>query len=267
MARPFSFGDNWQSFLRSADAAAFAGARGDIGRWLPPDWLPGRTVLDIGCGSGIHAAGMLDLGAASVVSMDVDPASVAAASSLRERAGGPANWTVRHGSVLDGRFMSELGLFDLVYSWGVLHHTGAMWAALDQAVLRVAPEGLLWVSLYTAGPGYARDLAIKQRYNRSGRMVRWLLERREIAREMRALLRARRNPFAWNRRKERGMDVRHDILDWLGGLPYEVAGVDEMVRWGRGRGLVLERVDPQPEGSCTGYVFRRGAAAMGSIKQ
>lgn len=263
MVRPFSFGANWQSFLQSADAAAFAGARSDIMRWLPPGWLVGRRVLDIGCGSGIHAAGMLDLGAAGVVSIDVDPASVAAATSLYERAGRPAGWTVRHGSVLDAGFMSELGEFDLVYSWGVLHHTGAMWSALEQAAQRVAPGGLLWISLYTAGPGFARDLALKQRYNRSGRAVRWLLERREILREMRAQLRARRNPFAWNRRKERGMDVRHDILDWLGGLPYEVAGADEMVRWGCARGLVIERIDPQPEGSCSGYVFRRVAGMAG----
>lgn len=255
MPRPFSFGENWQSFLRQADSEAFAAARSDIERWLGDGWLKGKRVLDIGSGSGIHSFCMLELGASAVVSIDIDPASVAATSSLHQRAGSPANWTVTHGSVLDAGFMAGLGTFDLVYAWGVLHHTGAMWQALERAAGCVGDGGLLWLALYTAGGGYARDLALKQRYNRSGRIGRRLMELREIVRLMRIRLNAHQNPFSWNTRGVRGMDPYHDIVDWLGGLPYEVASADELVRWARGRGFVLERIDPTHERCCSGYLL------------
>lgn len=262
MTKPFSFGENWQSFLRQADAEAFAGARSDIEHWLGSGWLSGKRVLDIGSGSGIHSFCMLGLGASAVVSVDVDPASVAATRSLHARAGSPTAWTVAHGSVLDTGYMSGLGTFDLVYSWGVLHHTGAMWQALEQAAGRVADGGLLWLALYTAGSGYARDLALKQRYNRAGRIGRRLMELRAIIRLMRIRVNARQNPFAWNTSSVRGMDPYHDIRDWLGGLPYEVAGADELVRWARSRGLVLERIDPTHERCCSGYIFSRTGQAQ-----
>lgn len=260
MSRPFSFGENWQSYLRHSDAAAFDGARMDIVRWLGEHWLAGRRVLDIGCGSGIHAYCMHALGAAEIVSVDVDPASVAAARSLHQRAGGPASWHVRQGSVLDAGFMADLGSFDLVYAWGVLHHTGDMWRAMEHAAGRLADDGLFWIALYTAGPGYARDLATKQRYNRAGRLGRMLMEWRQIARLMRIRLNDGQNPLGWNRRGPRGMDPYHDITDWLGGLPYEVAAPDEVLRWGRARGLILERIDPTHERCCSGYLFAKPKA-------
>jgi 2-polyprenyl-6-hydroxyphenyl methylase/3-demethylubiquinone-9 3-methyltransferase len=256
-APTFSFGENWASFLSQADAAAFVRARADIIAWLGEDGVHGKRVLDLGCGSGIHSSCLHALGARELVSVDLDPASVTTARSLWQSAGTPASWRVLQGSALDSGFLAGLGTFDLVYSWGVLHHTGALWQALDHAADATGPGGRLWVTIYTSGPLYPRHLALKQRYNRAGALGKWWLERTHILRCMLGRLRRRQNPFTWNQAKDRGMDTWHDLIDWLGGLPYEVASADEMVRWGRRHGFTLEWIDTAAEGSCSGYVFAR----------
>lgn len=251
----FSFGKNWSDYLTTVAAAEMEGARRDLEHWLGPDWVEGRTVLDIGSGSGIHSLGFLTLKARSVRSFDYDPNSVSATRSLWEKAGRPAHWVVSEGSVLDEAFLGTLGAFDLVYSWGVLHHTGAMWKALENAARRVKPGGKLFISLYASGPRYAADLALKQRYNAASALGKRMLEYRWIANLMLGRLLRGRNPFAWNEKRERGMNVYHDLIDWLGGLPYEVAGDDETLCFFRTRGFVLERIRVAGEGGCSIFVF------------
>jgi 2-polyprenyl-6-hydroxyphenyl methylase/3-demethylubiquinone-9 3-methyltransferase len=63
------------------------------------------------------------------------------------------------------------------------------------------------------------------------------------------------NPFAWNQKVGRGMNVYHDIVDWLGGLPYETATADEVVTFMRQRGFVLERIEVKSDGGCNKYVL------------
>jgi 2-polyprenyl-6-hydroxyphenyl methylase/3-demethylubiquinone-9 3-methyltransferase len=253
----FSFGKNWQSYLRAADDAAFEQSLADIRDWLGNDGVAGRNVLDLGCGSGIHSHGFFRLGAARLVSFDYDPRSVAATRSLWDKAGRASHWTVGSGSILDAGFVRSLGSFELVYSWGVLHHTGEMWKAIDHATQLVAPAGRLWISIYTKGPAYARDLALKQRYNRASALGKRALEWRWILGLMYGRARARQNPLAWNQRTTRGMNTYHDLVDWLGGLPYEVASPEEILAFCAERGLAPERVEPVVEGGCSIYLMRR----------
>lgn len=102
-----------------------------------------------------------------MVSFDYDPASEACTREMRARFGrGDSDWTVSEGSVLDETFLEGLGTFDVVYSWGVLHHTGAMWRALDLVARRVGPEGILFVALYNDQGGASRRwLRVKRAYN------------------------------------------------------------------------------------------------------
>lgn len=240
----FSFGENWQSFLKSMSREAIESARADLEDWFSRDGITGKRVLDIGCGSGIHSLGLLTLGAAELVSFDLDSRSVAATQTLWEDAGKPENWRVVQGSVLDDAFLDSLGRqsFDVVYSWGVLHHTGAMWQAVEQASRMVRPGGRFLLALYAGKRTYQRDLALKQRYNAAGAWgKRWLIGRR-IAMIMLLRLRHGRNPLAWNQRKERGMDTYHDVVDWLGGLPYEVASEEEVVAFFGKRRFTLEKI-------------------------
>ena len=252
----FSFGENWQDYLKAITPDDIDKAKRDIEEWLGADYVAGKTVLDIGSGSGVHSLAFHLLGAKQVYSFDYDKNSVSATRTLWEKEAKPANWTVAHGSVLDKDYLQSLGgPFDIVYSWGCLHHTGSMWEAIGNSLQLVKPGGKLWLALYAKGPRYPRDLALKQRYNAASDLgKRWMVFQR-IVRTMLVRLRYLKNPFAWNEKKERGMNVYHDIIDWLGGLPYEVAGENEMVQFGRKSGFVLERIKADREGNCSIYVF------------
>lgn len=260
----FSFGRNWSDYVTTVQAAEIDLARKDLETWLGAETVRGRTVLDIGSGSGIHSMAFLAMGAAVVRSFDIDPHSVAATRSMWEKAGRPDVWTVGEGSVLDTAFLTTLDRFDLVYSWGVLHHTGAMWEALGNAAGLVKPGGRLFIALYAKGPRYPADLALKRRYNASSPLGKRIMVARWIANLMLQRVFRFKNPFAWNEKRIRGMNVYHDLIDWLGGLPYEVAGDDETLGFFRRRGFVLERIHAAPEGGCSTFVFSlpAGAAAV-----
>lgn len=257
----FSFGRNWKSFVRAMPADAAQRATRDIEEWLGGECVRGKTVVDIGCGSGLHSLSFFRLGAREIISIDVDPHSVAATRSLWRSEGSPSHWRVLHGSILDASLMRALSTFDIVYSWGVLHHTGAMWRAMDNACSLVGPGGSFWIALYAKGERYAADLEIKQNFNRAGWWGKRLMVAREITEIMKQERRAGHSPLNWNEQKERGMNTYHDLLDWLGGLPYEVAHQDEVAAFCAERGLLLEKMTLNPHNPVDGgnhiYLFLR----------
>src|SRR5882724_6872543 len=130
----FEFGQNWKKYIeRSFSQEKVEVSKRHILAFLMRSDLQGSTFLDIGCGSGLHSLGALQLGAAEVISFDYDKKSVEATSILYKYAGEPKNWKIMQGSVLDEQFMASLSKADIVYSWGVLHHTGDVWRAISNA--------------------------------------------------------------------------------------------------------------------------------------
>src|SRR5206468_9888451 len=121
----FRFGDNWQSYARAISERHIRHAVAGL-RALVPDGCAGKTFLDIGCGSGIHSLAASILGA-KVTAIDIDPASVEASHSVLTSHGFPAV-VPKQISVFD-LDPTTFGQLDIVYSWGVLHHTGDMWRA------------------------------------------------------------------------------------------------------------------------------------------
>ncbi|HYW52274.1 MAG TPA: class I SAM-dependent methyltransferase [Gemmatimonadaceae bacterium] len=248
----FGFGRNWLDYQTSIDQQRFAMARTDIELWLGQKSLSDCRVLDIGSGSGIHSCCMHQMGAKELVSFDYDANSVAATRELHARSGAPSSWQVTQGSVLDPSFLESLGTFDLVYSWGVLHHTGQMWQAIANAATRVKPGGRFFISIYAKGPQFPADLALKQRYHQASlsgkrRMeFEWIAERYEH--------RARHGEVPegwWTEGCERGMDPYYDLVDWLGGLPYEVATLHELTDALRRSGIETRRARECPgDGGC-----------------
>jgi 2-polyprenyl-6-hydroxyphenyl methylase/3-demethylubiquinone-9 3-methyltransferase len=199
-----------------------------------------------------------------VRSFDYDPDSVACTQSLQQRYfADDSQWRVESGSVLDEPFLESLGQWDIVYSWGVLHHTGAMYAALDNAAQRVAPGGLLFIALYNDQGGPSRRwLKVKQLYNRLPVGLRWVVLGPSLVRlwgltSLRDLLRGR--PFeSWRKYAEnsRGMSAWRDVVDWVGGLPFEVARPEEVFDFLRPRGFRLVRLNTLGGGSgCNQFVF------------
>jgi SAM-dependent methyltransferase len=257
MTITFSFGRNWKSFSRFVTDAQLQEAQEDITAWLSPGEIAGKTVVDVGSGSGIHSYCFNRLGAASLLSIDVDPYSVACTSLFWERSGRPANWQVKQVSVLDEVAMASLGTFEIVYSWGVLHHTGNMWAAIDNASkLAKSRDAKFWLSIYTKGPNYQGDLESKQRFNGSYPLKkqviiwRYLLKRWRWERGQGKRLKG----WFWH---GRGMNAYHDAIDWFGGLPYEVASRDEIVAFLVQRRWTLDKAHDVVEGGCSSYLFHR----------
>lgn len=256
----FSFGENWKSYLETISEDDIRSSMQDIEAWLGEGIVKGKDVLDIGSGSGLHSLAFYLLGAKSVRSIDVDPNSVEATRSLWEKSEKSDNWRVEHASILDDAFVKTLDDYDIVYSWGVLHHTGDMWKAIDNTFDLVRQNGHLWISLYAKGRRYPKHLALKQKYNAASDFGKsWMVNLR-IAGKMVGRLFRGKNPFIWNRTRARGMNVYHDLVDWLGGLPYEVATPDEVVVRARPHGFVLERIKVAREGGCSIYVLSKHAA-------
>jgi 2-polyprenyl-3-methyl-5-hydroxy-6-metoxy-1,4-benzoquinol methylase len=253
----FEFGKNWKSFIDTVEEKELMRAAEDIKNWLGRDSFSGKRILDIGSGSGIHSYAFYLMDAGELISFDYDEDSVEATRRMWNKAGEPRNWKVESGSVLDAQYIDALGGFDVVYSWGVLHHTGSMWEAIGNAASLVAPGGLFWIAIYQKGPHYEKDLELKRRYNRASAFGKRLMTWKWIGKLMLRRLMTGKNPFSWNQKMIRGMNVYHDIIDWLGGLPYEVANLEEISEFCSGRGLELVKHDPLPEGGCSSYLFKR----------
>lgn len=255
----FAFGRNWASFLATLDDGRIAEAERSLREMLEVDRLDGMRWLDIGSGSGLSSLAARRLGA-TVVSFDYDPDSVACTAELRRRYfPDDARWTVLTGSVLDEAFMQSLGRFDIVYSWGVLHHTGGMWTAVERALQRVVPGRTIWIALYNDEGATSRLwLKVKQLYC-SGPLGRWAMSLVFIPYFAgRAVLKSivtRRNAFAAYR-GNRGMSIVHDWIDWLGGLPFEVAKPEEVVRFCRERGFTLWNLKTTRRLGCNEFVLR-----------
>jgi SAM-dependent methyltransferase len=258
----FDFGRNWSQFVDqhfSPQRVAIA-SRHLLDFLRIPD-LTGRDFLDIGCGSGIHSLAAWQAGARRVVSFDINPASVDTTRRLHRWAGQPGNWTIAQGSILDPGFVSGLGRADIVYSWCVLHHTGALWDAVTAAASTLADDGVFYLALYSKDvyidPPHEYWLDVKQRYNRAGRWRRRIMEWHYAWRyTIRPALRAGQNPWrALASTQSRGMAYWSDVRDWLGGWPMEFASIAETKAHCRRLGLDLLHLRAG-EGN-TEYLFGR----------
>jgi 2-polyprenyl-3-methyl-5-hydroxy-6-metoxy-1,4-benzoquinol methylase len=263
----FSFGKNWRHFLATLNEDRIASALNSLQQMLEVQDLNGRTFLDIGSGSGLFSLAARRLGAV-VHSVDYDPESVACTAELKNRYyREDAGWVVEEGSILDDELVSQLPRSDVVYSWGVLHHTGKMRDALENVASLVAPEGQLFIAIYNdCGSKSERWHAIKKVYNRLPRFFRvpytlMVSFPSEFKLAARAVLHRRPSEYirSWTHyTQQRGMSHWYDIVDWVGGYPYEYASPEEIFDFFRARGFVLIRLKCGGVGlGCNEFVFRR----------
>ncbi|HZQ05898.1 MAG TPA: methyltransferase [Anaerolineae bacterium] len=252
----FDFGANWQAFSdKRVDITRLDAATRSLQTLLERDSLHGATFLDVGCGSGLFSIAAHCLGATRVVGIDINPRSISTSLQNQARLAPNACLNFQEMSVLDADAMRGLGQFDLVYAWGSLHHTGAMWQAIQNTMHCVAPHGTLVLALYNKHGTSPMWAAIKRHYSRLPRRAqevvaipfggvmytaKWLV--------------TRQNPL----KKERGMDFWYDVIDWLGGYPYEYATKKQVEEFCAKRSFCLKRYFPaQVPTGCNEFVFER----------
>lgn len=262
----FEFGKNWKNFLTKLSDERISIAQSSLSSMLGITSLSDKSFLDIGSGSGLSSLAARNIGA-NVTSFDFDESSVWCTSELKKRYYiNDKSWVIMQGSVLDRDFLDKLGKFDIVYGWGVLHHTGKMWTAIDNCLNLVNDEGKFFIAIYN-------DQGIKSHF---WWMVKWLYNK---------LPRILKKPFAFlteffvqflmllkytvklkplvflrpifDYKQKRGMSMLADIVDWYGGFPYEFATYDYLVDYIQSKGFELQKGKKKSSHGCHELVFKR----------
>lgn len=260
----FAFGENWSRYAVVVDETHLAEAVAGLRRLLGGNELRGMSFLDIGCGSGLHAVAALRLGAAQVHAIDFDPKSVETARATLTRFCAGDAWSVERRSVFDLDPMSD-GRYDIVYSWGVLHHTGDMDSAIRHTCAMVSPGGQLLIALYRKTMA-CRFWRIEKRWyasasqgsQRLARLVYTGLRDMDLVLSGKSPRRMREEYF-----RNRGMSQEHDVHDWLGGYPYESISPDQARALMEVQGFDLREQWTQRQGfgffgsGCDEYAFVR----------
>lgn len=259
----FQFGANWKRFLEVLNEDRIQEAELSLRLMLSTNNLNEKSFIDVGSGSGLFSLAAKRLGA-KVQSFDYDPQSVACTRELkRQYFNDDLSWDIAEGSVLDIDYIKNLDEFDVVYSWGVLHHTGDMWKALENVSYLVKNDGQLFLAIYNDQGGASRRWKyLKKIYNRYKflrlPLLIFTLIRKWTLTFVKDLIKG--NPMrSWRAYKtSRGMSAWHDVVDWIGGYPFEVAKPEEIFSFFREKGFVLEKMVTRCGGSgCNEFVFRK----------
>lgn len=261
----FEFGKNWSQFLKVLNEDRILKAEESLKEMLEVDTLEGKSFLDIGSGSGLFSLAAKRLGA-SVHSFDFDSSSYACTKELKRRFfENDESWTVEQGSALDREYVESLGKFDFVYSWGVLHHTGSMWEAIENASIPVKDDGTFFIAIYNdTGSQAERWKWIKKTYCKLPGPLKspfavLVTLPEEGKRLIAAIVKLRPSEFFQFWRSyttSRGMNRWFDIVDWVGGYPYEVATPDEIFEFCKAKGYRLTKLKVGGVGlGCNEFVF------------
>jgi 2-polyprenyl-6-hydroxyphenyl methylase/3-demethylubiquinone-9 3-methyltransferase len=250
----FAFGDNWVRFLKVLDEQRIVEAEESLKNMLEVEDLKGKSFLDIGSGSGLFSLAAKRLGA-KVLSFDYDPQSVACTRELKRRYfENDKEWNVEVGSVLDTNYINALGKYDFVYSWGVLHHTGDMWAALKNVQSNIASKGKLFIALYNSQTFASKYWTfVKKTYNKYSISRPLFIFIHTLYPTLPSIL----LKLIQKRKYPRGMNVWCDLYDWLGGYPFEVSTPQQIFDYYISCGYKLTKLRTVGgKHGCNEYVFQ-----------
>lgn len=248
--KKFAFGSNWKRFVSNAlTEERLREAQQSLLAYIPEEDYTG-LFIDIGCGSGIFSLAALKIGCSRCVSIDVDRESLEAARMVKERYAGSASfalWDVIYGDILNHHDTdSFIGQGDIVYSWGVLHHTGDMYRAILNAARLTKPGGYFIIALYNRAPSSPLWLRVKRAYVHAPAFFQavmvWFFYGYAMALfGMSYLMKMLVGRSARLPKQRRGMSHFYNMVDWVGGYPYEYATYEEVVAYVGTLGFVLAK--------------------------
>ncbi len=262
----FDFGQNWQNFSANAlTAERVRQARENFQELVAPLPVEGWTFLDIGFGQGLGLLTAAALGARSV-GCDINPkCAQVLQTNLHHFPELIAAPPVVVGSILDNSTLAAIHReaqkiggresFEIVHSWGVLHHTGDMATAIRNASGLVAPGGHFILALYNRHWSSRAWWLVKWLYVHSPRWV----QRALITLFYPVIYLAKwvvtgKNP----KQQERGMNFYYDVIDWVGGYPYEYASREEVERTLAALGFrPVKFIAARVPTGCNEFVFER----------
>lgn len=260
----FKFGENWESYSARINEEHINASIEKM-KYFLDEKCQNSSFIDIGCGSGLHSLSAIRLGASEVHSFDYDLDSVKTTQNVKDRfEPNNQNWHIERGDALDHKYMEQLGQYDIVYSWGVLHHTGSMWKAIENSLSLVKQNGYFFIAIYN-NQGWKSKFwwFVKYFYNilpngfnkifaivlgsffQIINIVKYTLMLKPMA-AITPLL---------NYKKDRGMSYFHDIIDWYGGFPYEYASVDELNSFFIKHGFEVVKVKETPSLGCNEVLY------------
>ena len=264
----FRFGNNWENFVdNNLDDKSIKEAISCTKKILDESGIniKDKRIIDIGCGSGLFSLVALELGAKFVMSFDFDPDSVNCTNFLlKSRNFDQEKYKCIEGSILEDSFIKDLGKYDLVYSWGVLHHTGNLFKALKNASSLVNEDGLIFISLYQKtifDPFWKIE---KKFFSSSSKSIQlfickaWML----VLRFLYTIKGKSFNKVVSNYFMNRGMNFYNDVYDWLGGYPYEGIDTKECVKYFKNIGFKNKLLKKRSKffaitSGCNEYIFSK----------
>ena len=247
----FSFGKNWSKLIGQVDSRKLQAAIVDLRSFLGQ--CEGREFLDIGCGSGLSSLAAYHLGAGKITSIDIDPINIENTKKLKANFDVPDSypWTVRVGSIVSSEDVKSLPKADVVYSWGVLHHTGAMWQGITNAASLVKGDGMLYLMIYRDAVCAPIWKVIKRTYVESPGFVQYLIRNTFAGVQIAGMLAKHRSPrkvrqvIADYGLTSRGMSWYIDSTDWIGGYPFEYAEAETVIAFLAKAGFKLRKIYPE----------------------
>ncbi len=251
----FEFGKNWKKYISTYTRDDINSAIESLKSMLRVNSIEGKSFLDIGSGSGLFSLAAKKIGA-NVTSFDYDPNSFNCTMHLKkEHYPNDPDWKIQEGSILDLEYVRSLGTYDIVYSWGVLHHTGDMWQALKNTDTLVNPGGTLFIALYNnQGIPSKYWSLIKRTYNR----YKWARPILIAVHVFYPLLPSLLIKKIQGRQYPRGMKPWTDLIDWIGGYPFEVSTPEEIVDFFVNRNYVLNKIRTvRNRMGCNEFVFQK----------